>query len=365
MMGHGKMKRFTNLYSAAVSGTGNNNGIVLQGGKEYLFKSFYRLRADGENRFKLFFSNSVDTTGNCRAEKLGDGYEIAEAYAAFSKDKSDESGRVKITFDGKDGKKVEPGEVYESDFFDFTYKKDGYLVLAFTVKTAGRTFLPATDESVTTGKMFEGNKEIPCGNFVLRPAFIGIDKPFKKTVGFWGDSITQGTRTGIDKYEAWTHKIGFSLDDDISFWNLGMGWARGYDASLGGVFTKKAAMCDEVFVCFGVNDIRSGGRSAEDVTEDLKKAKELLEKANSEIKVRFLTVPPFDMSVYEEKQRKKVNEYIRSTKEYFDIASCLEKDEDGNVKDCFKVSNDDSHPNADAGDAIFDAFMLWREKYKW
>lgn len=359
------MKRFTDMFSAAVSGTGNNNGIVLEGGKEYLFKSFYRLRADGEVRFKLFFSNSVETTGNCRAGKVGDGYEIVSAYAAFSKDKQSEENAVKITFDKKDGKKVEPGEVFESDFFDCTYKKDGYLVLAFEVATEGRTFLPSTDESATSGKMFVDNEEKACGNFVLRPAFIGVDKPFKKTVAFWGDSITQGTRTGIDKYEAWTHKIGFSMPDDISFWNLGMGWARAYDASLGGVFTQKSAMCDEVFVCFGVNDIRSGGRTAENVIDDLKKAKELLERANPSIKVRFLTVPPFDMSLYEEAQRKKVNEYIRSTKEFFDIASCLEKDDDGNVKDSFKVSSDDSHPNGDAGDAIYEAFVRWREKYKW
>lgn len=359
------MEKFTQYYSATVLGCGNNNGICLKADTDYVFKSYYRLRAEGEDTYKLFFVNKVDSTGNCRAEKKGDGYSIYEAYAAYSPDKEKEENIVKITFDGNEGKQVAVGEEYASDEFSFTYKKEGYMVLTFKVKTDKRKFLPATNESVSTGKVFENGKEIWWDNFALRPQFIGMKKPFKKTVAFWGDSITQGSRTHVDKYEAWTHRIGNFLEEDISFWNLGMGWARGYDASSGGVFTEKASMCDEVFICFGVNDIRSGGRSGEEVIGDLERAKELLMEKNENIKVYYITVPPFNMSEYEEAQRKKVNEFIRSTENCFDMAVCLEDDENGSVVPRFMTNRDDAHPNGEGGRAVFEGFLKWREERKW
>lgn len=361
MMGQSEMEKFTDMYSATVLGTGNNNGINLEGGKEYVFKSYYRLRTCGTDTYKLFFVNEVETTGNCRMGKKGDGYLIREAYAAFSEDMEKESENVRISFDGKPTKEVGVGERYESDPFEFTYKKDGYMVLCFKVKTDGRVFLPSTNESASTGKMYADGEEVWCDNFVLRPAFIGADRKKTKTVGFWGDSITQGTRTRNDAYEAWTHRIGSFMDADVSFWNIGMGWARAYDASANGVFTKKAAMCDEVFVCFGVNDIRSGGRCATEVVEDLVRAKELLKEENPDIKVHFLTVPPFNMSKFEEEQRKKVNDFIRTTDEYFDIAKILEEDDEGGVKREFMTSSADAHPNGEGGKAVFEGFLKWTE----
>ncbi|MBR5535641.1 MAG: SGNH/GDSL hydrolase family protein [Clostridia bacterium] len=359
------MEKFTDYYSATTLGCGNNNGINLKSGCEYVFKSYYRLRCEGENVYRLFFVNKVDSTGNCRAEKKGDGFKICEAYAAFSPDKETEEGRCDITFDNLKEKEVGLGEEYFSDEFTFTYKKGGYMVLTFKVCAECRKFIPATNESVSTGRIFENGKEIWSDNFALRPAFIGIKKDKKKTVGFWGDSITQGSRTGIDKYEAWTHRIGESLEDDISFWNLGMGWARCYDAASGGVFTKKAAMCDEVFMCFGVNDLKSGGRNAEEITEDIEKACALLKAENKDITIHLLTVPPFNLSEYEEAERKKVNEYIRGTKGYFDIAACLEYDDNGTVKAEYMTNSEDAHPNGEGGRVVYEAFKHWRGQTGW
>lgn len=359
------MEKFTEYYSATVLGCGNNNGICLKEDADYVFKSYYRLRVDGENTYKLFFVNKVDSTGNCRAEKKGDGYSIYEAYAAYSPDKEKEENIVKITFDGNRGKEVDVGEEYSSDEFLFTYDKEGYMVLTFKVKTTSRRFLPATNESVSTGRVFENGKEKWWDNFTLRPQFIGVKKPKRKTVGIWGDSITQGSRTGVDKYEAWAHRIGNYLEEDISFWNLGMGWARAYDASLGGIFTKKAAMCDEVFICFGVNDLRSGGRCAEEVIGDLEKAEMLLYKENPDIKVYFMTIPPFNMTEYEEAQRKKVNEYIMKRENSLDIAECLACDDLGSVKEEYATNADDAHPNGKGGKAVFEGFVSWREKTGW
>lgn len=359
------MEKFTRYYSATVLGLGNNNGIYLKPDTEYIFKSYYKLRCDGKEKYRLFFVNRVETTGNCRIGKIGDRYTIKEAYAAFSEDKLSEEGKTDITFFGKKEKAVDEGEEYSCDEFEFTYDKKGYMVLTFVVKTEGRVFLPSTNESASYGIVYENGKEIWYDNFTLRPAFIGADKRFEKTVGFWGDSITQGSRTGIDKYEAWTHRIGNSLPEQVSFYNIGMGWARAYDACEDGVFIEKAKMCDEIFLCFGVNDIKSGGRKAEDIINDIKLACSKLRENNKDIKIHLLTVPPFNMSRFEEAQRQKVNKYIISVNGHFDIAKYLECDNIGEVRREYMAGEDDAHPNGEGGRAVFEGFELWRDRNKW
>ncbi|MGM9551421.1 MAG: SGNH/GDSL hydrolase family protein [Clostridia bacterium] len=359
------MKKFTDYYCATVLGTGNNNGIYLKSDTEYIFKSYYKLRAEGENTFRLFFINEVESTGNFRIGKKGDSYTIKHAYAAFSRDKNTEENKVDITFDLSEEKKVEVGERFSTDEFVFDYKKEGYMVLTFVVKTDSRAFLPSTNESASTGRIFENGKEIWSDNFSLRPIFIGVIKDKEKTVGFMGDSITQGTRTTPDAYEAWTHRIGNSFKENISFWNLGLGWARAYDGAENGIIIEKGAMCDEVFVCYGVNDLKSGGREADCVINDLKKIKENLKSRNENIIVHFLTVPPFNMSGYEEAQRKEINKFIKTTENYFDIAAFLEKDDSGSVIKEYMAGEDDAHPNGLGGESVFSGFEKWRESSKW
>lgn len=359
------MEKFTEFFHGTVLGLGNNNGITLKENTEYTFKSYYKLRLDGKNTFKLFFINEVESTGNFKIGKKGDSYFIESAYAAFSHDKETEESKTCITFNGCESKKTERGESFSTDEFSVDYKKDGFLVLSFTVRTMGRTFIPGTTESASTGRVFENGREIFYDNLTLRPQFVGVKKEFAKTVAFMGDSITQGTRTAVDAYEAWTHRIGESLPENISFWNIGMGWARAYDGAQNGVLCEKGAMCDEIFICFGVNDIRAGGRTGEEVIADMEKIKDNLLKRNGSIKVHFLTVPPFNMSEFEEQQRQKINSFVKSTEEYFDIAIYLECDNKGTVNEKYMTSAEDSHPNGLGGKAVFDGFVEWQEKRKW
>ncbi len=358
------LKRFTELYSATVLGTGNNNGIHLRRDLKYEFKSYYKLRVKGENTLKLFFVNEIESTGNYAAGEKGGEFEIESAYAAVTDDMEGERHKTILTFGGKEAKKVSPGEQYESDSFFITY--DGkYLVLDFVLRAKERTLLPSTSESASTGRIIRGGKEMQSENFGFRPCFIGAKKDFKKTVGFMGDSITQGTRIEPDSYEGWSHRIGLSLEEDVSFWNLGMGWSRAYDAAADGVFLQKAAMCDEVFICFGVNDLRAGRRTAKELIGDLDETEQLLKKRNPEIKVYFLTVPPFNMTETEEAYRKEVNDYIKKNKSFFDIAKVLEADSYGSVKKEFMADECDAHPNGLAGKAVFESFLKWREENSW
>ncbi len=359
------MERFTTYFSAVVLATGNNNGINLKENSVYTFKSYYKLRCKGENLFKLFFINEVESTGNCRIGKKGDEFLIKEAYMSFTLDKEKEEGKTFITFKGEKEKRVSRGERYECDEFSFDCPSEGFAVLTFTVETKNRIFIPATNESASTGRIFRNGEELYSESYALRPAFFGVKKKFKKTVGFLGDSITQGSRLKNDSYECWTHRIGNSLPCDISLWNMGMGWARAYDGAANGAMIEKAAMCDEVFVCFGVNDLKSGGRSAEEIIEDLKKIKENIESRNKTCLVRFITVPAFNLCKYEEAERKKVNEFIRGTEEYFDIAKELEMDDEGTVFPNLITSCDDAHPNGEGGRVIFESFLKWQECNGW
>lgn len=358
------MEKITKFYSASVSGTGNNNGITLCKNKKYLFESRYKLRVSGERTFKLFFSNLVETTGNFSRGTLGGEYTIKKAYASLEEDGKGKTDKTVITFSGNGEKKVSPGEIFSCDEFLFTYEKDKYMTLSFEVEADSDILLPTTNESATTGRIFVDGEEIFSDGHSLRPIYIGVKKPFSKTVGFFGDSITQGTRTENDKYEAWAHRIGNFLPDDVSMWNIGMGWSRAYDAAAGGLFSEKAAMCDIVFMCFGVNDIKTAGRKGEEIIEDLEKAKSLMEEKNPDIKVYFMTVPPFDLE--EENERKKVNEYIRKKceNEYFDIAKPLEDGEDGAVIKEYKADECDAHPNGKGGEAVFEEFKKWVKKWQ-
>lgn len=358
------MERFTRLFSATVLGTGNNNAIFTDAGKRYVFKGYYKLRADGENAFTLFFSNSIETTGSFSRGELGGSYRIKKAYAALSYDKVNECEITPITFSGKEEKGVLPGEIFSCDEFSFKYEKEGYLVLSFDIESDESTLLPTTNESASTGRIFVDGEEINPDNHSYRPCFIGIRRDFDKTVGFFGDSITQGTRTENDAYEAWAHRIGQSFPENISMWNIGMGWSRAYDAAAGGIFLEKAAMCDEVFMCFGVNDIKSGGRRGEEIIKDLERAAELMRERNPDIKIYFLTVPPFDLEEGEA-ERRKVNDYIKSKPEgeYFDIAAVLEDGAEGAVKKEYKADVCDAHPNGRAGEAVFRSFREWRKRW--
>lgn len=358
------MEGFTKLFSATVLGTGNNNAIFLSPGRVYTFKSYYKLRADGKNAFTLFFSNSIETTGNFSRGEKGGGYTIKKAYAALSRDREGEGSITPITFFGKGERRVLPGEIFSCDEFLFEYDKEEYLVLSFDIESDEDILLPTTNESTSTGRIFADGKEINSDNHSYRPCFIGKRCDFDETAGFFGDSVTQGTRTENDAYEAWTHRIGNSMPENVSMWNIGMGWSRAYDAAAGGLFLEKAAMCDEVFMCFGVNDIKSAGRSGEEIISDLEKAAELMREKNPDIKIYFLTVPPFDLEEGE-KERRKVNAHIRSKPEgeYFDIASVLEDGEEGAVRKEYKADDCDAHPNGRAGEAIFESFCEWRKKW--
>ena len=186
------------------------------------------------------------------------------------------------------------------------------------------------------------------------PLMIGCDRPLTKRVGFIGDSITQGCGTAYESYTHWVAAIEKELDESIGVWDLGIGFARGYDAATDGCWLARAKQCDLVNVCFGVNDLLRG-RTAEQVKADLNTVIRLLQEAGCQTII--FTVPPFDMVDEKQAYWYEVNDYIRKELShkadgFFDFARIL-----GQPAPKEYASVYGGHPNAEGCALVAKAYL--------
>lgn len=337
-------------YSLIASGTGNNNFCNVSGGRETEFVSKYKPRVFGKMNVVLKYFNRIYSTGCGTREQAGEPFLITGAAVGFADAKAKRAEfEVPVTFNSRHSVLVDEG--FTSDEISIDIPEGMWLFVRFTVYSEKDIALLSTDESASGGYR-DGLRTLN----VLRPNLILCDRSFDKTLVFLGDSITQGTRTAADKYEAWAHRVAFSLPTDINVLNLGMGWSRAYDAAADTLFLRLAKSADELTVCFGVNDIKSGKRTAAQVCADLKRIIELIKGNNPHTRIILFTVPPFNLEPWEEEQRRKVNAEILSGAfdgEVFDFAEILEQaDAPGRVLPEFMADKSDAHPNGKAGEAI-------------
>ena len=149
-------------------------------------------------------------------------------------------------------------------------------------------------------------------------------------------------------------KIAEGLPENCSVWDLGIGYARAYDAATDAGWLQRAKMCDTVHVCFGVNDILRG-RTAEQVLEDLHTIVGKLKKANC--RVILLTLPPFDLEGEQRMRWQKVNHTIRTSLRteadgLFDIAAVL-----GQPAPKEHLCIYGGHPDAEGCQAVAEAYL--------
>ena len=276
---------------------------VLRTGRNY-----YRLSHGGRN-YALLFSNTIDSTFSdgsiSRANDVGGRWLIHQMRVGLCAASGEEPSDWHIvTFDGKSEKVVEGPGAFCTDPIPLQAKAGD--VLCYEICFEGACFpyheeivLPVT---VWNGFEFELNKQVPV------PLMIGSDRAVTTRYGFIGDSITQGCGTPVDSYTHWVAKIAEGLPESYSVWDLGIGYARGYDAATDGDWLGRAKTCDTVHVCFGVNDINKG-RTAEQVMEDLRTIVLSLKAAGC--RVILFTVPPFDMVEQKKDYWYEVNAAIR------------------------------------------------------
>ncbi len=303
----------------------------------------YRLTCGG-NSYAFLFSNIIDSTFSdgsiTRAGDVCGEWDILSLRAGIAHEYSSEPEYMKpVTFEGSESLHVVGDMIFASDEVMLEAKKGDYLVYEITV--CGQRFPyhhEITLKSVTEqdGRILRGDNRFPV------PLCIGSSRPVDKRVGFIGDSITQGCGTEADSYTHWVSVIAEGLDDDrISVWDLGIGYARAYDAASCGFWLERASHCDIVNVCFGVNDLLRC-RNDMKVIEDLNRIVDYLKSRGC--RVILFTLPPFDLTGDAKDYWYSVNDYIRKcdkADEIFDFAEVLGQ------KEYMHRSRFGGHPNAE------------------
>ena len=315
---------------------------------------YFRLRNGGEN-YALLFSNVADSTFSdgsiSHANEKGEDFDILSLRIGLCGKYGEEPVEWKtVTFGGEGPKHVESGEIFASDPVPLHASAGQYL--AYEICVRGRRY-PYHEEIILTVRVRQGeewaeDRRIPV------PLLIGCDRPVHLRAGFLGDSITQGIGTEFDSYTHWVEMIARGLPEDVSVWNLGIGYARCSDAATDGFWLARAKTCDIVNVCFGVNDLLQG-HSPDAVMRDLAAVVTKLKEAGC--RVILFTLPPFD---YEEELRVKwesVNLFVRGelykkADGLFDIARVL-----GRPAPEEHMTVYGGHPNAEGSAKVAEAYL--------
>lgn len=307
------MRYFDAFTSGTAAGSGVQSFFYADPETPAMGRVYYKLSQGGGCRYSLLFSNTVDSTfadgSHSHANLMLDEWEILSLQAghcrACGTDVSEEPDYwVPVTFAGRGGKKVMPGELFSTDPFAFTCNKGDYMCVQITF--SGRT-IPCHPESLLPAFVYTDREWLPSKDQPFL-SMLGCERQVKTRVAFLGDSITQGIGTPENSYLHLAALLSERLGPDTAVWNLGLGYGRAHDAALDGAWLFKARQNDVVCVCFGVNDLFQLGDAAQ-LEKDLAYIVRALKKSGS--KVLLQTIPPFDYEPDTRLNWERVSAYIR------------------------------------------------------
>lgn len=320
---------FDNFASDCAAGSANQRLTGFSEEKTYIGKTAFKLTNGGKN-YSLLFLGEIDSTYGAGeiylAGSVGDIWTIKKIRVGKTSARYEEPLTWKdVYFGGKTEKTVKSGEEFCSDAFELDAKADDYL--QYEITFSGTRF-PYHEEIQLDCLLKEEGGEFTAGKAFPIPLMIASDRRIKEKIGFLGDSITQGIGAPAEAYAHWVSLIAKALGSEKSVYNLGIGFARAYDAATDKGWLARAKRCDEVNVCLGVNDIING-RSAYQLKADLTYIVRALKNAGC--RVVIFTVPPFDFYASKLTVWREVNEYIRFTLKneadgFFDFAKVLGKE---------------------------------------
>ena len=314
----------------------------------------YMLSHGGEN-YSLLFGGATDSTFGesrvCTANAVGDPWTILSMRVGIDQGSGEPEVFHTVTFGGSGTRTVDSPDLFCTDPIPLNAKAGDRMIYEITI--SGRRY-PYHEEIVLPAVIKGEDGSFRPGKTFPVPLMIGSDRPVSKRVGFLGDSITQGCGTEVDSYTHWAAKIAEGLPDDISVWDLGIGYARAYDAATDSLWLYRAKQCDTVNVCLGVNDLLRD-RTADEVISDITAVVRSLKKAGC--RVILFTVPPFDMTG-EAKERwyavcGAVRGYLgREADDVFDFADVL-----GRPAPERHMSIYGGHPNAEGCAVLAKAYL--------
>lgn len=289
--------------------------------------AFYKIFKGGKFNYSLFFSNALDSTfadGSFTKCNYPCGnwhiFGLSVAKVKSPKEFLNRGGsEIPLKINGEFQKDVTPCEKFFTDPIELDVSENEYICVI--IKFKGEK-IPCHFENVILTYRADENGINP-SKYIPLPSMIGIERRVEKRVAFWGDSITQGIGCAENSYKNYVAVCAEILGQKYSFWNLGIGFGRAHDAASGGIWLEKARHCDDVIVCFGVNDLYK--------ISDYNTIKSSLDKIADDLKdkrVIFQTIPPFDYPEELVENYLKLNEYIKNELKnkvfaVFDCASYL------------------------------------------
>ena len=312
--------KYFEKYTSNTTGAAGNQLVFYNTDENEIISSrvFFKITFGGKFNYSFLYSNTVDSTfydgSISEADTVVDEWYIDSLSVGVCKscsrkacpaDGEFEGEFIPVAFEGSRSKRVAPGEFFATDEISFSVKAGEFICLEMrfhgkAVPCHEETLLPVFKKQ--DGEWVE-NTKIPV------PSMIGCDRKVKIRIGFIGDSISQGIGTPFNSYEHYADIVSRRLGADYSYWDMALGFARGYDAAKDGAWLFKARQVDVMCVCFGVNDLLQG-YSAEEVKKSLTRIVKKLKASG--VKVIIQTVPPFDYVDKLVPLWQSVNEYIIS-----------------------------------------------------
>ena len=331
------------------------------------FKGVYKIQEFGELEYKFYFSNNVDSTFSNGSHSYRnmptESYKIISATVGVSS-KITGAGDIQdpkaLTFGGSTSRDVAGGEMFWSDAITINVPDGYYLIFQWTVEY---TVIAATNSEDSVCFFYDDSRggKLLTATSAPMPALIGAKRENALRVAFIGDSITMGIGAGSKDHKFWAAQITELAGTDISFWNLGLGYARADDAANSPSWLEKAKNNDVIVICFGVNDINSGPyqfsgqRSADQITTDINTIATTCKEAGCEVII--FSTPPYTYSnstkigVWQELTGKLKTLAETNGYDFFDFAAIL-----GSPNNPATPAYG-GHPNQTGCKAVAEAFM--------
>lgn len=326
--------------SGILSGTSHNTAIPQSVEGAVTYTAYMRPAAFGAARWRFCYHNAVDSTWADGSATLpdtpGTGFTVLAARASAADGDKRVICSVPLDFSGE-------RELWSSTA-ELCIPSGGYLVFEWTLRIPPAPHVvPATPDS----RLLTLKDGVPTDEAVPLPDLCAILSS-SKVFGFLGDSITQGCGTEQDTFSAWSMRAGAALPDGWTPWNLGLGFGRASDAAQRGIWLRKAASCDALNVCFGVNDLLHGGTTEASLSASLDAIVNGVYALNPACRIILCTVPPFNMAPPQEAMREAVNGRIRRRPAHVELVY------DFSAPLCLAegVCRYDPHPDGSAGKTI-------------
>jgi lysophospholipase L1-like esterase len=387
--------------SATASGLGNMTAVKFQGSATWTFRSYLKPVDDtfsGAQTFRFSYTNAVDSTfannASRLANTLGSPFTVEEAYVSDGGPLgADPLGAAsgpfeQVYFNGAASKNVLPGETFWSDDVEYDLPNGHYLCFTWvlSVEKLNQDSVPynvpfeasrfgglkaGNHAKQTSGDGFSNSSRDKTDQPVPAPNIFAIKRSPSKRMAFIGDSFTNGTNTTVGEDNFWVGHIARGLAaQNISVENLGLSWARAYDAATDGFWLAKAKSADEISIVLGINDLGVGARTSAQIIADLKDVIAAAKKANPDCIATLFTIPPASYSTAAASSWSAVNGAILGangkTEFGYDFAydtSIVWGKQQGSpeMKSEYR-SSDGMHPNDAAGAALAAHYLEWLEK---